>query len=183
MTSDFVIAQSVFTHLPLNHLRLCLANLANHVEGACTFLLTIFEVPEEAAMKSFVQERGGVETRPHRDPYHYTLADLRHAARDLPWSMDFVGDWNHPRNQKMVVFRKTGDEKMNNPDLSSIRQLSAEESASLPAGADHYRAYVGPANRYDFLSASQFALLFRLVSEKRIEFSTLVVDHSGSAGY
>ena len=33
-------AQSVFTHLPLNHLRLCLANLARRLVTPCRFYFT-----------------------------------------------------------------------------------------------------------------------------------------------
>jgi SAM-dependent methyltransferase len=43
---------------------------------------------------------------------------------------------------------------------SSLRDLSIDEARSLPAGADHYRAYVGPPDRFDFMSATQFSLLF-----------------------
>jgi SAM-dependent methyltransferase len=42
----------------------------------------------------------------------------------------------------------------------SSRDLDVEAASALPPGADHYRAYVGPPDRYDFISASQFALLF-----------------------
>ncbi len=100
---DFVIAQSVFTHLPLNHLRLCLARLALHLKGPATFLFTIFEPePGTAIHESSKQSRGGVVTHPHKDPFHMRLEDLHYAAHDLPWSIEFIGDWNHPRNQKLV---------------------------------------------------------------------------------
>jgi hypothetical protein len=42
------------------------------------------------------------------------------------------------------------------------RNLTPDEAASLPAGAAHYRAYVGPPDRFDFMSATQFSLLFAL---------------------
>jgi SAM-dependent methyltransferase len=42
----------------------------------------------------------------------------------------------------------------------STRLLSPDEAKSLPPGGDHYRAYVGPADRYDFMGATQFSLLF-----------------------
>lgn len=42
------------------------------------------------------------------------------------------------------------------------RDMTAESSLSLKAGDDHYRAFVGPPGRYDFIGASQFALLFML---------------------
>jgi SAM-dependent methyltransferase len=45
---------------------------------------------------------------------------------------------------------------------SGTRSLSVAEANALPAGADHYRAFVGPPDRYDFISSSQFSLLFTL---------------------
>ena len=37
-----------------------------------------------------------------------------------------------------------------------------EHSKQLRAGSEHYRAYVGPPKQYDFMGATQFALLFLL---------------------
>src|SRR5687768_2552037 len=39
------------------------------------------------------------------------------------------------------------------------RDLPLDEAARLRPGDGHYRAYVGPPDRYDFMSATQFALL------------------------
>jgi hypothetical protein len=104
---DFAIATSVFTHLPLNHMRLCLANLAQHVATPCTFYFTIFMVPQGASFtKSYTQPKAGVITHPHQDPYHYSIADVRYAAAETPWSIEFIGDWDHPRNQMMVKAHK-----------------------------------------------------------------------------
>lgn len=44
----------------------------------------------------------------------------------------------------------------------SERELSNAEALALPAGAGHYRSFVGPAYRYDLIGGSQFALLFML---------------------
>jgi SAM-dependent methyltransferase len=44
----------------------------------------------------------------------------------------------------------------------SERALSPDEAMGLSAGADHYRAYVGPPERFGLLSLSQIALLFQL---------------------
>ena len=100
---DFAIATSVFTHLPLNHLRLCLANLARRVQSSCTFFFTIFTPPDGLSVtQSHTQPRGGKITHPHQDPYHYLAADVHHAAIDTPWSVQVMGDWGHPRNQMMV---------------------------------------------------------------------------------
>ena len=104
---DFAVAQSVFTHLTFNHLRLCLANLARHVTSPCNFFFTVFTPPDDLPVTdSHQQPRGGILTHPHRDPYHYAVADLYHAAAGTPWSVEFIGDWGHPRNQMMVKARK-----------------------------------------------------------------------------
>jgi hypothetical protein len=105
---DFAMAQSVFTHLPLNHMRLCLVNLARHVIGPCTFFFTIFVPPGgHPVTESHLQPVGGVLTHPDRDPYHYTTADVHYAAAGTPWSIEFIGNWDHPRNQMMVRASKT----------------------------------------------------------------------------
>ena len=105
---NFAIAQSLFTHLPLNHLRVCLTNLAEHVTGDCTFFATFFIVPEAELAQSFRHEPGAITSYPHRDPYHYCLADIFHAAFQTPWEVAYLGDWSHPRAQKMVAFRIGG---------------------------------------------------------------------------
>lgn len=54
------------------------------------------------------------------------------------------------------------------PDTNNVtaprlpRDMSAEESRALQPGDLHYRAYVGPPDRFDFMGATQFALLFAL---------------------
>ncbi|MGH6788099.1 MAG: class I SAM-dependent methyltransferase [Pseudolabrys sp.] len=43
-----------------------------------------------------------------------------------------------------------------------MRDLSETDAKSLKPGSDHYTAYVGPPGQYDFMGATQFALLFAL---------------------
>lgn len=43
-----------------------------------------------------------------------------------------------------------------------MRELSEHDAKRLKPGADHYTAYVGPPWQYDFMGATQFALLFAL---------------------
>lgn len=104
---DFAIATSVFTHLPLNHMRLCLANLAQRVTSACTFYFTLFTPPEGMPVTgTYDQAKGGKRTYPHRDPYHYAVADLQYAAEETPWTVTYIGEWGHPRNQMMAKAEK-----------------------------------------------------------------------------
>jgi SAM-dependent methyltransferase len=45
------------------------------------------------------------------------------------------------------------------PMSANSRSLSTEDTSNLHAGDDHYRAYVGPPDRYDLISALQFSIL------------------------
>lgn len=104
---DFAIAQSVFTHLPLNHLRRCLARLAPHVVAGGRLFVTYFECgPDDDLTSPLTQPRGGVVTHDHQDPYHYRLTDLDWAIDRAPWAFEPIGDWDHPRGQRIAAFRR-----------------------------------------------------------------------------
>ena len=105
---DMALAQSVFTHLPLNHLRLCLVNLAPYMPAGARFFATVFHCRDESCWaRPIVHRPGGVTTYPARDPYHYRSADLEHCARGLDWSVEEPRSWNHPRDQALVVFTRS----------------------------------------------------------------------------
>jgi SAM-dependent methyltransferase len=161
-TFDFAIAQSLFTHLSLNRIRQCLERLVPAMKPGGAFYATFFERPAGAPASEPVRhEPGGIVTYGERDPYHYSLADLEHAARGLPWSVRNLGDWGHPRAQRMAVFTRRDDAPEHLPDPSrGRRDLPVEQAEALKPGDDHYRAYVGPPGRYDFMGATQFSLLF-----------------------
>lgn len=103
---DFAMATSVFTHLPLNHLRLCLANLGAMVNPGCRFYFTIFTPPDGASVNASHQQNERAVSHPHKDPYHYTVEDVLYAAKGLPWEITYIGAWDHPRNQKLVLARR-----------------------------------------------------------------------------
>jgi cyclopropane fatty-acyl-phospholipid synthase-like methyltransferase len=101
---DFAIAQSLFTHLPLNHMRLCLTNLGGHLTSQCTFFFTVFMPSDgQPVTESHLQSTGGVLTHTHRDPFHYSFADIQYVVLQTPWSVELIGNWDHPRNQMMVM--------------------------------------------------------------------------------
>ncbi|WP_262689852.1 class I SAM-dependent methyltransferase [Kordiimonas aestuarii] len=106
---DFVLAQSLFTHLPLNHLRLCLEKVQAAVRAGGKFLFTYFEIPADAAYSlPFKHKVGGVTTFAHKDPYHYKVADLEFATKGTDWLLEEAGPWGHPRAQNCAVLRKVG---------------------------------------------------------------------------
>lgn len=104
---DFAIAQSVFTHLPLNNLRRCLHKLAPHMASGGRFFVTYFECADDADLFSPVEQpRGGVVTHDDRDPYHYRLSDLAWAVDRAPWAFEPIGEWAHPRGQRIACYRR-----------------------------------------------------------------------------
>jgi SAM-dependent methyltransferase len=160
---DVALAQSVFTHLPLNHIRLCLHRLAAAMRPGGRLFATFFEAPEHHAIDRPLDHPNGVRTFSYQDPFHYRISELEAICQEMPWRITFAGDWAHPRDQKMVVFERIADVlETDQTPLPSVRQLPADAAAVLPPGADHYRAYVGPPDRFDFMSATQFSLLFAL---------------------
>lgn len=157
---DYAIAQSVFTHLAVNNIRLCLSRLAKKMKVGGRFYATFFEISEgEESFDPSRHEPGGIVTYGAQDPYHYKLSEFKQMIRGLPWRLHYIGEWDHPRAQRLLCFEKQ-------PEAHScadqqLRSADVEEAGNLPPGADHYRAYVGPPNRFDFMSASQFSLLFQ----------------------
>jgi SAM-dependent methyltransferase len=108
---DMAVAQSLFTHLPLNHLRHCLAKLAGHIRMGGLFFATAWIVPEDHPIAEPYQQSGELDgepitTYPIQDSYHYYADDFHYAARQLPWQLQIIGNWNHPRGQQMLCFMR-----------------------------------------------------------------------------
>jgi hypothetical protein len=47
---------------------------------------------------------GGIVTCYDSDPYHYALAELEAMAGFAGMSVEAIGAWNHPRDQRMLAF-------------------------------------------------------------------------------
>lgn len=107
---DFALAVSVFSHLPLNHIRLCLYQLSKATRPGACFYASFFELAEDVPLDQPVQQRTakGPWTHTDRDPFHYRRADLEWAARSVgSWECRYLGAWGHPRGQKMAEFIRT----------------------------------------------------------------------------
>jgi SAM-dependent methyltransferase len=108
VTFDFALAQSLFTHLPFQQLRECLTRLPSAVVPGGKLYATIFEVPtEHPRSEPYRHNPGGITTHETENPYHYRYADVEHCCRDLPWKPVYVGEWGHPRAQRMIEFVRT----------------------------------------------------------------------------
>lgn len=103
-TFDIALAQSVFTHLPWNQIGRCLVNVDRVLGPNGEFYTTFFETDECFRIEPKTHQPGGVTTYPDRDPYHYHTSVFENLCEGLDLSIEYIGDWNHPRNQKMLRF-------------------------------------------------------------------------------
>jgi SAM-dependent methyltransferase len=100
---DFAIATSLFTHISLNQIRLCLYRVAKVMPPDARLFASYFEAPRFHPLDESLAD-GRLWTE--RDAFFYYRQDLRFAAQGTPWKLRFMGAWGHPRNQRMVEFRR-----------------------------------------------------------------------------
>lgn len=94
--ADLAIAQSVFTHLTPDRIRLCLRKLRPAlVQGGCLYA-TFFETEHPI-------------DNPHVPHDHksflYTKEEMLAFGHDAGFAGRYMGAWNHPRGQVMVEYR------------------------------------------------------------------------------
>ncbi|MEO0587863.1 MAG: hypothetical protein AAF078_09500, partial [Planctomycetota bacterium] len=94
---DFAIAQSVFTHLSATDIRLCLRKLGSFVPPHCRVYATYFitERPVANLLGSHSSRR-----------FEFTVDQIEAFGAESGWSMRYVGDWGHPREQMLAVYTR-----------------------------------------------------------------------------
>lgn len=110
---DFALAQSVFTHVPLNSIIRCLMNIDRVLVPGGRFFATFFENPLgkrhlgplEPVFQSSADELR-FQTFFDRDPYHYDVDTFRWICEGTRLEVEYIGSWNHPRDQRMLAFVK-----------------------------------------------------------------------------
>lgn len=108
---DFAIAQSVFTHVSLNHIRLCLYRASKVVRPGGSFYATFFERPASTTVDTIIAPHKAKPFFTEKNVFWYYRSDLVWAARIGPWKANYIGDWGHPANQKMMQFARLTDEE------------------------------------------------------------------------
>jgi hypothetical protein len=88
---DFMIAQSVFTHLPLDRVRQCLIKVKESLKTKGIFFATIFEAPS-------------VGSTTYSEPYYVHPSFYENLSREVGLEYEYIGEWNHPRKQKLLKF-------------------------------------------------------------------------------
>ncbi|NJN97761.1 MAG: class I SAM-dependent methyltransferase [Anaerolineales bacterium] len=104
---DFLLAQSVFTHLTWNSILLCLCKASLVMHPDSKFYATFFENDSDIPGAIQIPQKEGLGfTYIDRDPYHYEFSTFVDLARRSGLEVKYIGDWDHPRFQKMLLFTK-----------------------------------------------------------------------------
>jgi hypothetical protein len=103
---DYLLAQSVFTHLFANHIVRCLVEARKVLAPEGRFFATFFLAPRAVHLEPIVHQPGGITTHYDCDPFHYSAEEIGAMARLAGLSVEVIGEWQHPRAQQMVQFSK-----------------------------------------------------------------------------
>lgn len=105
---DYALAQSVFTHLPWNDIVRCIMNVEKVLGMGGEFYATFFENPKgKFNIDPIHHQPGGITTYFDKDPYHYDFGSFVDICKKTALEVEYIGEWNHPRDQKVMIFRKT----------------------------------------------------------------------------
>jgi len=104
---DMAIAQSVFTHISLNQMRLCLYRVAKVMRPGGRFYVTFFENGRDFPLDQAPKD--GVGRWTERNSFWYYRADMRWVAKRAPWEARYIGKWGHPRGQRMMEYTRLAD--------------------------------------------------------------------------
>jgi SAM-dependent methyltransferase len=99
------LAQSVFTHIPINSIVRCLTRVREVLAPHGRFFATFFQAPRPAFLEPILHEPGGIWTHYDADPFHLSFEEMVMASRLAGLAVELIGDWNHPRDQRMLQFR------------------------------------------------------------------------------
>lgn len=94
---DYSIAQSLFTHLPPEMIHDCFNKLAKHVQKGAKFYATFFESKKVITNPDKPHDRLG---------YWYSREEIEDFGNQNGWEVNYIGDWNHPRGQKIIEYFK-----------------------------------------------------------------------------
>jgi hypothetical protein len=95
--ADFAIAQSLFTHLPPTLIELCYEKLYPWLDDMGIFYATFFET----------EQNRNHPTKPHdQGHFAYTRTEMCSFGSDRGFTANYIGNWNHPRGQVIVEYRK-----------------------------------------------------------------------------
>ena len=97
---DFVLAQSLWSHLPWEEVRRSLCQIAPAVRSGGRLIATYFPAPSGSGLPDEIEHPpAGIHSYADRDPFHFRIEDLRRAGDDSGWRWLDAGPRDHPRGQ------------------------------------------------------------------------------------
>jgi cyclopropane fatty-acyl-phospholipid synthase-like methyltransferase len=102
---DYGVSISLFTHLYLNHIGRCLAQMRTVMHPGSKFFVTFFEAPQPVYLKDITHSPGNAKTYFDSDPFHYAFEEIDGVARHCGIAAHLIGEWGHPRDQRMIRFQ------------------------------------------------------------------------------
>jgi len=105
---DYALALSVFTHLYLNHIQRCLVEMKKVLKPNGVFFATFFQSPLPAYLPDLHHTPGQVTTHYDHDPFHYSFVEMQMTAVHADLAVELIGEFDHPRGQKMLRFTHAG---------------------------------------------------------------------------
>jgi cyclopropane fatty-acyl-phospholipid synthase-like methyltransferase len=103
-TFDYAVAISVFTHLYMNHIARCLAEVRKVLKPGGKLFATFFEAPSPVHLEPIKHYPGGHMTKFDSNPFHYSLSEIEWLSQAAGLEVKYLGDWGHPRDQQMLCF-------------------------------------------------------------------------------
>lgn len=95
--ADFAMAQSLFSHFPPALIERCMDRLLPAMRPGGTFFATFFESATPVNNPEVPHDHGY---------FAYTRAQLEAFGPRCGFESRYIGDWNHPREQVVVAYRR-----------------------------------------------------------------------------
>jgi len=106
----FAVAISVFTHINLNDIINCILNVEKILQKNGKFYASFFENNSgKFNLRTLSHKRSDgpdIITNFNSDPFHYSFEIFKWICKDTSLEVRYLGDWSHPRGQRMMVFTK-----------------------------------------------------------------------------
>ena len=109
---DFALAQSVFTHIPVDAIRTCLENMDKVLVDGGKFYASFRKASEGSDEGlAYYKTPGGLNSTIYYDPsaYQYRFSTFEKLCVGTGLTAHYVGEWGHPRGSQMAVFVKGGN--------------------------------------------------------------------------
>ena len=105
-TFHFGIAQSVFSHLPMNHILRCLKEVKRVLEPGGIFYASFLRAPGDIHLESVLQGNNIIYSQWDVDPYHYSINEMEWMGHHAELDVNYIGDWNHPAQMMMGFIQR-----------------------------------------------------------------------------